>query len=56
MNDSAVDKLTLNDASVQLQIEQSVALGQGYRAGFLGILHMVSYSLPYTDILSRQSL
>lgn len=37
---SAIEKLTLNDASVSLTKEHSLALGQGFRCGFLGMLHM----------------
>jgi elongation factor 4 len=37
---SAIAKLTLNDASVQLEKESSTSLGLGFRCGFLGILHM----------------
>ncbi|RKO91942.1 P-loop containing nucleoside triphosphate hydrolase protein [Blyttiomyces helicus] len=36
----ALDRLTLNDASVSVVRETSVALGQGFRLGFLGTLHM----------------
>lgn len=36
----AIDKLTLNDSSVTLHPDNSMALGQGWRIGFLGILHM----------------
>ncbi len=36
----ALDRLTLNDASVTVQKETSTSLGQGFRLGFLGTLHM----------------
>ena len=38
--EKSLKKLCLTDGSVKLQYESSVALGSGFRCGFLGMLHM----------------
>ena len=36
----SLEKLCINDASLQYEPEHSAALGAGFRCGFLGILHL----------------
>lgn len=41
---SAIDKLCLTDSAVTVQPDASPALGQGWRLGFLGLLHLEVFS------------
>ncbi|CAH0560201.1 unnamed protein product [Brassicogethes aeneus] len=41
---SAIEKLTLNDSAVTVDVGTSPALGLGWRLGFLGLLHMEVFS------------
>ncbi|EQC33182.1 translation factor GUF1 like, mitochondrial [Saprolegnia diclina VS20] len=53
---TAMGKLTLNDASVTSQVENSGALGMGYRCGFLGLLHMEVFHQRLSDEQNMQVL
>ena len=48
---SAMDKLSLNDRSVQVQKDSSVALGPGWRLGFLGLLHMEVFTQRLEEVI-----
>lgn len=52
----AIEKLTLNDASVTVQQETSGALGMGFRCGFLGLLHMEVFHQRLSDEQGMQVL
>ena len=47
---AALERLTLNDRSVSVNMESSLALGQGWRLGFLGILHMEAGIIMFRDL------
>lgn len=46
---SAIDKLTLNDSAVTVDLDTSPALGQGWRLGFLGLLHLEVFTQRLTQ-------
>ena len=52
----AVEKLTLNDSSVTIHRDSSMALGQGWRLGFLGLLHMDVFRQRLEEVRLRQLL
>lgn len=49
---TAVDKLALNDSSVSVYPDSSIALGQGWRLGFLGLLHMDVFRQRLEEVMS----
>lgn len=46
---SALNKLVLNDSSVEIETDSSPAFGLGWRLGFLGLLHMDVFSQRLED-------
>ena len=48
---SSLEKLCLNDRSVVVKIDSSVALGQGWRLGFLGLLHMEVFTQRLEEVI-----
>ena len=47
----SIEKLAVNDSSVSLEMDSSPVLGQGYRIGFLGLLHMDIFKVLNFKIL-----
>ena len=47
---SSLEKLTLNDNSVTVSPDSSSALGQGWRIGFLGLLHMEVFTQRLEEV------
>ena len=41
---NAIEKVSLNDSSVSVSLDSSMAFGSGWRLGFLGVLHMEVFS------------
>ncbi len=50
---NAVEKVCLNDSSVSLRKESSIALGSGWRLGFLGVLHMEVFSQRLKQVMNE---
>ena len=53
---SAIEKVSLNDYSVTVEPETSIALGFGYRLGFLGLLHLEVFSQRLEEEYSAEVL
>ena len=53
---AAIEKLCLNDSSVSIANDSSPALGQGYRLGFLGLLHMDVFSERLMKEFNQESI
>ena len=53
---SGIEKVSLNDYSVTVEPETSIALGFGYRLGFLGLLHLEVFSQRLEDEYSAEVL
>ena len=47
---SSLERLTLNDSSVSINPDSSSALGQGWRIGFLGLLHMEVFTQRLEEV------
>ena len=47
---SSLERLTLNDSSVSVRPDSSSALGQGWRIGFLGLLHMEVFTQRLEEV------
>ena len=47
---SSLERLTLNDSSVSVRPDSSSALGQGWRIGFLGLLHMEVFTQKLEEV------
>ncbi len=47
---SSLERLVLNDSSVTISPDSSSALGQGWRIGFLGLLHMEVFTQRLEEV------
>ena len=52
----AINKMQLSDASIKVEYEQSLALGSGFRIGFLGMLHLDVFTQRLEDEYDIQIL